>query len=140
MDNLSTHSPGSRYEAFAAPEAHRILRRLEIHYTPKHASWLNMVELEIGVLHGQCLDRRIGDRKKLISEIAAWVKQRNKAKARIKWMFNTEMARKSLRMLILTPPRGHNLCARVLGRSDEARAALDKAIAIAPDVFRLYVE
>ena len=96
MDNLSTHGPGSLYEAFAAPEAHRILQRLEIHYTPKHASWLNMVELEIGVLRGQCLDRRIGDRKKLISEIAAWVKQRNKAKARIKWMFNTETARKKL--------------------------------------------
>jgi hypothetical protein len=96
MDNLSTHGPGSLYEAFPAPEAHRILQRLEIHYTPKHASWLNMVELEIGVLRGQCLDRRIGDRKKLISEIAAWVKQRNKAKARIKWMFNTEKARSKL--------------------------------------------
>jgi transposase len=96
MDNLSTHSPGALYEAFPAPEAHRILRRLEIHYTPKHASWLNMVELEIGVLRGQCLDRRIGDRKKLISETAAWVVQRNQAKARIKWMFNTEKARKKL--------------------------------------------
>ena len=96
MDNLSTHGPGALYEAFPAPEAHRILQRLDIHYTPKHASWLNMVELEIGVLRGQCLDRRIGDRKKLISEIAAWVKQRNKAKARIKWMFNTEKARTKL--------------------------------------------
>jgi hypothetical protein len=57
---------------------------LEIHYTPKHASWLNMVELEIGVLRGQCLDRRIGDRKKLTSEIATWVEQRNNARARIK--------------------------------------------------------
>ena len=62
LDNLSTHSPGALYEAFPAPEAHRILRRLEFHYTPKHASWLNMVEIEIGVLRGQCLDRRIGDR------------------------------------------------------------------------------
>lgn len=96
MDNLSTHGPGALYEAFPAPEAHRILQRLDIHYTPKHASWLNMVELEIGVLRGQCLDRRIGDHKKLISEIAAWVKQRNKAKARIKWMFNTEKARTKL--------------------------------------------
>ena len=96
MDNLSTHGPGALYEAFPAPEAHRILQRLDIHYTPKHASWLNMVELEIGVLRRQCLDRRIGDRKKLISEIAAWVKQRNKAKARIKWMFNTEKARTKL--------------------------------------------
>jgi transposase len=96
MDNLSTHGPGALYEAFPAPEAHRILRRLEIHYTPKHASWLNMVELEIGVLRGQCLDRRIGDCKKLISEVAAWVKQRNQASARIQWMFNTEKARKKL--------------------------------------------
>ena len=96
MDNLSTHGPGALYEAFPAPEAHRMLQRLDIHYTPKHASWLNMVELEIGVLRGQCLDRRIGDRKKLISEIAAWVKQRNKAKARIKWMVNTEKARTKL--------------------------------------------
>ena len=96
MDNLSTHGPGALYEALPAPDAHRILQRLEIHYTPKHASWLNMVELEIGVLRGQCLDRRIGDRKKLISEIAAWVKQRNKDKARINWMFNTEKARKKL--------------------------------------------
>jgi transposase len=96
MDNLSTHSPGALYEAFPAPEAHRILRRLEIHYTPKHASWLNMVELEIGVLRGQCLDRRIGDCMKLTSEVAAWVQQRNQARARIKWMFNTEKARKKL--------------------------------------------
>ena len=96
MDNLSTHGPGALYEAFPAPEAHRILQRLEIHYTPKHASWLNMVELEIGVLRGQCLDRRIGDRKKLISEIAAWEKQRNEARARIRWMFNTEKERQKL--------------------------------------------
>lgn len=96
MDNLSTHGPGALYEAFPAPEAHRILQRIEIHYTPKHASWLNMAELEIGVLRSQCLDRRIGDRKKLVSEIAAWVMQRNDAKARIKWMFNTEKARDKL--------------------------------------------
>jgi len=61
QDNLSTHSAGSLYEAFAPAEARRILRRLEFHYTPKHASWLNMVEIEIGVLRGQCLDRRIDD-------------------------------------------------------------------------------
>ena len=96
MDNLSTHAPGALYEAFPAPQAHRILRRLEFHYTPKHASWLNMVELEIGVLRGQCLDRRIGQRKKLISEIAAWENQRNNAKARVKWMFTTERARAKL--------------------------------------------
>jgi hypothetical protein len=96
MDNLSTHGPGALYEAFATPEAHRLLQRLEIHSTPKHATWLNMLELEIGVPRGQCLDRRIGDRKKLTSEIAAWVEQRNNARARIKWMFNTEKARKEL--------------------------------------------
>ena len=96
MDNLSTHDAGALYEAFPAPEAHRILQRLEMHYTPKHASWLNMAELEIGVLRGQCLDRRIGDRKKLNVEIAAWVKRRNEARARIKWMFNTDKARQKL--------------------------------------------
>ncbi len=72
LDNLSTHSPGALYEAFPAPEAHRVLRRLEFHYTPKHASWLNMVEIEIGVLRGQCLSRRIGERDRLVTEIAAW--------------------------------------------------------------------
>jgi hypothetical protein len=93
QDNLSTHSAGALYETFAPAEARRILRRLEFHYTPKHASWLNMVEIEIGVLRGQCLDRRIDDPKRLISEIAAWEQQRNAAGARIKWMFTTEKAR-----------------------------------------------
>ena len=93
LDNLSTHSAGALYEAFPAPEAHRILRRLELHYTPKHASWLNMVEIEIGVLRGQCLGRRIGDRKALETEIAAWEAQRNAAGARIQWMFTTQRAR-----------------------------------------------
>src|SRR5436190_21829071 len=72
------------------------VRRLEFHYTPKHASWLNMVEIEIGVLRGQCLHRRIGERKQLVSQIAAWEKQRNKARARIKWMFTVERARTKL--------------------------------------------
>ena len=93
LDNLSTHSPGALYEAFPAPEAHRLLRRLEFHYTPKHASWLNMVEIEIGVLRGQCLDRRIADRQRLVREIAAWERQRNTAGARVKWMFTTQRAR-----------------------------------------------
>ncbi len=96
MDNLSTHSAGALYEAFPAPEAHRVLRRLEFHYTPKHASWLNMVEIEIGVLRGQCLDRRIGERAQLVSQIAAWQKARNGAGARVKWMFTTERARTKL--------------------------------------------
>jgi transposase len=96
LDNLSTHSPGALYEAFPAPEAHRILRRLEFHYTPKHASWLNMVEIEIGVLRSQCLDRRIADRKALETEIGAWQKRRNAAEARIRWMFTTQSARTKL--------------------------------------------
>lgn len=93
QDNLSTHSGGALYQAFPPAEARRILRRLEFHYTPKHASWLNMVEIEIGVLRGQCLDRRIDDPKWLRREIAAWERQRNATGARIKWMFTTHKAR-----------------------------------------------
>jgi hypothetical protein len=93
LDNLSTHSAGALYQAFPASEARRVLRRLEFHYVPKHASWLNMVEIEIGVLRGQCLDQRIGERDRLVSEIGAWERQRNAAGARIKWMFTTEKAR-----------------------------------------------
>jgi transposase len=93
MDNLSTHTPGSLYEAFPPDEAHRLLERLEFHFTPKHASWLNMVEIEIGVLKGQCLDRRIDTREGLEREIAAWERERNAAGARITWMFTTERAR-----------------------------------------------
>jgi transposase len=93
VDNLSTHSAGALYQAFPACEARRVLRRLEFHYVPKHASWLNMVEIEIGVLRGQCLDRRIATRAQLVAEIAAWERQRNASGARIKWMFTTEKAR-----------------------------------------------
>lgn len=96
MDNLSTHSAASLYSALPAPEARRILRRLEFHFTPKHASWLNMVEIEIGVLKSQCLDRRIESRDRLISEIAEWERQRNDRGARINWMFSTENARDKL--------------------------------------------
>ena len=93
LDNLSTHSAGALYQTFPACEARRVLRRLEFHYVPKHASWLNMVEIEIGVLARQCLDRRIESRAKLAAETAVWEKQRNAARARIKWMFTTERAR-----------------------------------------------
>ena len=93
LDNLSTHTPGALYEAFPAPEARRVLRRLEFHFTPKHASWLNMAEIEIGVLRGQCLDRRIGERDQLGREIAAWEQARNAAGARVRWLFTTEKAR-----------------------------------------------
>lgn len=96
LDNLSTHSAGALYDTFPAPEARRLLRRLEFHYTPKHASWLNMVEIEIGVLQSQCLDRRIGQRRRLIEEIAAWEHQRNADGATINWMFTTERARTKL--------------------------------------------
>jgi hypothetical protein len=93
QDNLSTHTAGALYETFPPEEAHRLLRRLEFHYTPKHASWLNMVEIEIGVLRSQCLDRRIDNREQLQSEIEAWEHQRNASATRIKWMFTTEKAR-----------------------------------------------
>jgi transposase len=93
LDNLSTHSAGALYQTFPADEARRVLRRLEFHYVPKHASWLNMVEIEIGVLASQCLDRRIESREQLAAETAAWEQQRNAARARIKWMFTTQKAR-----------------------------------------------
>jgi transposase len=96
LDNLSTHTAGALYEIFPAHEAHRMLQRLEFHYTPKHASWLNMVEIEIGVLRSQCLDRRLGERKHLVREIKAWEKQRNDSGARVKWMFTTDRARLKL--------------------------------------------
>ena len=72
------------------------MRRLKFHYVPKHASWLNMVEIEIGVLRRQCLDRRIGERQRLVTEIAAWEDQRNASGARVRWMFTTERARAKL--------------------------------------------
>ena len=78
MDNLNTHKLGSLYEAFSPEEARRIAGRLEIHYTPKHGSWLDMAEIEIGVLSRQCLDRRIPDQDTLRAEINAWQKQRKK--------------------------------------------------------------
>jgi transposase len=93
LDNLSTHSAGALYQTFPADEARRLLRRLEFHYIPKHASWLNMVEIEIGVLASQCLDRRIETFSRLVAEVAAWEKQRNAARARVNWSFTTEKAR-----------------------------------------------
>jgi transposase len=96
LDNLSTHTPSALYETFAPAEARRILRKIEFHYTPKHASWLNMVEIEIGVMVGQCLDRRIPDKATLISEVSAWESRRNAEGATIKWLFTVEKARKKL--------------------------------------------
>jgi transposase len=96
QDNLSSHSAGALYQTFDPAEARRILRRLEFHYTPKHASWLNMVEIEIGVLRGQCLDRRIDYPEELKCEIGAWERQRNATGARINWMFTTDKARSKM--------------------------------------------
>src|SRR5882724_4102154 len=96
LDNLSTHARGNLYEAFPAAEAHRVLSRLEFHYTPKHASWLNMVEIEIGVLSGMCLDRRIADMEMLKNEIALWTRHRNASVARVRWLFDVQRARNKL--------------------------------------------
>jgi hypothetical protein len=99
MDNLNTHTTASLYEAFLAPEARRIADRLEIHYTPKHGSWLNMAEIELSHLSRQCLDRRIEDKPKMISEVSAWNMQRDEQKAKTIWRFTTDDARIKLRKL-----------------------------------------
>ena len=99
MDNLNTHHPASLYEAFEPAEARRIAERLEIHYTPKHGSWLNMAEIEIGVLVQQCLDRRIPDQDVLRREVGAWQDQRNQDRMRVEWRFTTADARIKLKSL-----------------------------------------
>ena len=99
MDNLNTHKPASLYEAFEPAEARRILNRLEIHYTPKHGSWLDMAEIELNVLHQQCLDRRIPDQPTLRGEIAAWEQSRNNANYKVDWQFTTADARTKLKRL-----------------------------------------
>ncbi len=96
MDNLSTHSEAALYQSFAPAEARRILRKIDFHFVPKHASWLNMVEIEIGVLKKQCLSRRIEDQQTLRSEIAAWQTTRNETGRRIRWMFTIEKARQKM--------------------------------------------
>ena len=99
MDNLNTHHAASLYEAFEASEARRIAERLEIHYTPKHGSWLNMAEIEIGVMARQCLARRIPDREVLQCEVDAWQNRRNQDTVRVDWRFTTEDARIRLKSL-----------------------------------------
>jgi len=99
LDNLNTHGPVALYETFEPAEAKRILDRLEFHYTPKHGSWLNMVEIEIGVLCQQCLDDRIPDEDTLRHEIAAWEAERNAQKATVNWQFTTIDARNKLKRL-----------------------------------------
>jgi hypothetical protein len=99
LDNLNTHTPASLYETFEPAEARRIARRLEIHYTPKHGSWLNMAEIELSVLSQQCLDRRIPDKTTLTQEVMAWEEDRNQAEATVDWRFSTTDARIKLKKL-----------------------------------------
>jgi transposase len=99
MDNLNTHTPAARYETFPPAEAHRILQRLEFHYTPKHGSWLNMVEIALAVLASQCLERRLADTSLVQREIADWEHHRNEAKATVHWRFTTDNARTKLQRL-----------------------------------------
>ena len=99
LDNLNTHTKAALYEAFAPAEARRILRKLEFHYTPVHGSWLNMAELEFSMLARQCLNRRIGDRDNLVTEVVAWEAARNEQRASIHWQFSVADARRKLHRL-----------------------------------------
>lgn len=96
LDNLNTHTGASLYEAFAPAEARRLLGRLEFHYTPKHGSWLNMAEIEIGVMSRQCLNRRLDDRHVLTAEVTAWHRRRNREQAKVQWTFTVSDARAKL--------------------------------------------
>jgi hypothetical protein len=102
MDNLNTHKLASLYEAFPPEQAKRLADRLEVHYTPKHGSWLNMAEIELSVLSRQCLDRRIETREELEREVAAWERERNERGVPIRWRFTTADARIKLRRLYPT--------------------------------------
>ena len=99
MDQLNTHGPASLYEAFPPAEAKRIADKLEIHHTPKHGSWLNLAEIELGVLARQCLDRRIGDAETLRHEVGAWELDRNDRTAKVAWRFTSAAARIKLKQL-----------------------------------------
>jgi hypothetical protein len=99
MDQLNIHSPASLYEAYPPAEAKRLADKLEIHHTPKHGSWLNMAEIELGILQRQCLDRRLGDRATMEREVAAWVRERNGAARTIAWRFTAADARIKLKRL-----------------------------------------
>ncbi len=99
MDNLNTHTPAALYEVFEPAEARRLIEKLELHYTPKHGSWLNMAEIEFSVLSRQCLDRRIGSRTELEQEVAAWQTKRNGQAVGINWRFTTADARIKLKHL-----------------------------------------
>lgn len=99
QDNLNTHKPASLYEAFPAAQARRLVERFEWHYTPKHGSWLDMAESELGILASQCLDRRIPDKEVLTKEVVAWTTNRNKHHAKADWQFTTADARVKLKSL-----------------------------------------
>ena len=99
MDNLNTHSAASLYETFPPQEARRLAERLEIHYTPKHGSWLNIAEIELSVLNGQCLDRRIPDLEMMRKQVTAWEDDRNNRPSKIRWQFSTTNARIKLKRL-----------------------------------------
>jgi uncharacterized small protein (DUF1192 family) len=99
QDNLNTHKPASLYEAFPPAEARRLVERFEWHYTPKHGSWLDMAESELGVLSSQCLDRRIPDQQVLKEEVEAWEADRNRKHAKADWQFTTADARVKLKRL-----------------------------------------
>jgi len=99
MDNLNTHGIASLYDTFPPQEARRLAKRLDIHYTPKHGSWLNMAEIELSVLKGQCLERRIADMTTMQTEVAAWEKDRNNCTRKIVWQFTTADARIKLKRL-----------------------------------------
>jgi hypothetical protein len=102
MDNLNTHNGGSLYEAFPPQEARRLLNRLEIHYTPKHGSWLNIAEIELRVMSDQCLNRRIPDKQTLKRHVSQWQIERNFLKAKVDWRFSTDDARIKLKRLYPT--------------------------------------
>lgn len=99
LDNLNTHAPSSLYEVYEPAEARRIARKLELHYTPKHGSWLNMAEIEISVLARQCLKRRLASEAELGREVAAWTGARNNNGASVDWRFTTDDARIKLKRL-----------------------------------------
>jgi transposase len=99
MDNLNTHTPASLYEAFDPSEARRIAKKLEIHYTPKHGSWLNMAEIELSILSRHSLDRRVPDFETLHREAQAWQERRDAAGGKIEWRFSTDDARIKLKRL-----------------------------------------
>ena len=102
MDNLNTHRISSLYKAFEPEEARRLAKRLELYYTPKHGSWLNMAEIELSHLSRQCLKRRIPDQETMKREVAAWVKYRNERSSKMKWRFTTKNARIKLKFLYPT--------------------------------------